>query len=126
MIKLDCWPADPGESYTTLWTARSLAPTASGGLSEVHNMPQAHTAKIDRKAIGKQLNDLKRDLEAIDGNLLLGKILTDQQMERLTRLRTIYEQQKYMYDNRMHSVPDHIPIVRGEIETTEVQSQVGH
>ena len=82
-----------------------------------------HTAKMTRKAIGKQLSYLKRDLEAIDGKLLLGKSLTDRQMERLNTLRSIYQQQKYMYDNRTHSVPDRIvsvsqpfvrPIVRGK------------
>lgn len=45
------------------------------------------------------------------------------QMERLDTIRTIYEQQKYMYDHRTHSVPDRIvsvsqpfvrPIVRGK------------
>lgn len=49
--------------------------------------------------------------------------LTDRQMERLNTLRSIYQQQKYMYDNRTHSVPDRIvsvsqpfvrPIVRGK------------
>ena len=44
-------------------------------------------------------------------------------MERLDTIRTIYEQQKYMYDHRTHSVPDRIvsvsqpfvrPIVRGK------------
>ena len=78
---------------------------------------------MTRKAIGKQLSYLKRDLEAIDGKLLLGKSLTDRQMERLNTLRTIYQQQKYMYDNHTHSVPDRIvsvsqpfirPIVRGK------------
>lgn len=82
-----------------------------------------HTAKMTRKAIGKQLSYLKRDLEAIDGKLLLGKFLTDRKMERLNTLRSIYQQQKYMYDNRTHSVPDRIvsvsqpfvrPIVRGK------------
>ena len=48
-----------------------------------------HTAKMTRKAIGKQLSYLKRDLEAIDGKLLLGKSLTDRQMERLNTLRSI-------------------------------------
>lgn len=82
-----------------------------------------HTAKTTRKAIGKQLSFLKRDLEAIDGKLLLGKSLTARQMERLNTLRTIYQQQKDMYDNRPHRVPDRIvsvsqpfvrPIVRGK------------
>ena len=82
-----------------------------------------HTAKMTRKAVGKQLSYLRRDLEAIDEKLSLGKALTQRQMERLCTLRTIYEQQKYMYDNRTHSVPDRIvsvsqpfvrPIVRGK------------
>ena len=78
---------------------------------------------MTRKAIGKQLTYLRRDLDAIDGKLSLGKTLTTRQMERLDTIRTIYEQQKYMYDNRTHSVPDRIvsvsqpfvrPIVRGK------------
>lgn len=82
-----------------------------------------HTAKMTRKAIGKQLCYLKRDLGAIESKLLLGKALTSRQAERLHTLHTIYEQQKYMYDNRTHSVPDRIvsvsqpfirPIVRGK------------
>ena len=82
-----------------------------------------HTAKMTRKAIGKQLAYLRRDLDAIDGKLSLGKSLTTRQMEHLDTICTIYEQQKYMYDNHTHSVPDRIvsvsqpfvrPIVRGK------------
>ena len=82
-----------------------------------------HTAKMTRKAIGKQLAYLRRDLDAVDGKLSLGKALSTRQMERLDTIRTIYEQQKYMYDHRTHSVPDRIvsvsqpfvrPIVRGK------------
>ena len=82
-----------------------------------------HTAKMTRKAIGKQLAYLRRDLNAIDGKLSLGKNLPSRQAERLDTIRTVYEQQKYMYDNRTHSVPDRIvsvsqpfvrPIVRGK------------
>lgn len=82
-----------------------------------------HTAKMTRKAIGKQLTYLRRTLNAVDGKLSLGKSLTTRQMERLDTIRTVYAQQKYMYDNRTHSVPDRIvslsqpfvrPIVRGK------------
>ena len=82
-----------------------------------------HTPKMTRKAIGKQLSYLRRDLSAIDGKLSLGKVLNARQRERLDTLRTIYEQQKYMYDHRTHSVPDRVvsvsqpfvrPIVRGK------------
>ena len=67
-----------------------------------------HTAKMTRKAIGKQLSYLRRDLEAINGKLFMGKTLTSRQTQRLNTICTIYEQQKYMYDNRTHSVPDRI------------------
>ena len=82
-----------------------------------------HTAKMTRKAIGKQLAYLRRDLNAIDGKLSLEKNLPPRQTERLDTIRNVYEQQKYMYDNRTHSVPDRIvsvsqpfvrPIVRGK------------
>lgn len=82
---------------------------------------------MTRKAIGKQLSYLRRDLEAIDGKLSPGKALTARQTERLNTIRTIYEQQKYMYDNRTHKVPDRIvsvsqpfvrPIVRGKAGKT--------
>ena len=82
-----------------------------------------HTAKMTRKAIGKQLTYLRRDLDAVDGKLSLGKSLTTRQMERLDTIRTIYEQQKYMYDNQTRRVNDRIvsvsqpfirPIVRGK------------
>lgn len=78
---------------------------------------------MTRSATQKQLNYLKRDLEAIYGKLLLGKVMTDRNIERLTTLHTIYQQQKYMYDKRTHRVPNRIvsvsqpfvrPIVRGK------------
>ena len=69
---------------------RSPAPTASAPGKDYlkYTRCRKHTAKMTRKAIGKQLSYLKRDLEAIDGKLLLGKSLTDRQMERLNTLRT--------------------------------------
>ena len=82
-----------------------------------------HAAKMTRKAIGKQLTYLRRNLDAVDGKLSLGKSLTTRQMERLDTIRTIYEQQKYMYDNQTRRVNDRIvsvsqpfirPIVRGK------------
>lgn len=81
------------------------------------------TAKKVRKAIGKQLGYLKRNLAAIDAKLALGRALALRQMERLGTIQTLYEQQKYMYEHRCHTVPDRIislsqpflrPIVRGK------------
>lgn len=82
-----------------------------------------HTTQKTREALRKQLGYLKRDLDSIDAKMNMGKELTDRQGERLETLRKIYEQQKYMYDNRVHSVSDRIvsvsqpfirPIVRGK------------
>ena len=82
-----------------------------------------HTEKKTREAIRKQLQYLRRDLSIIDAMLQSGLNLPSKQQLRLETLRKIYEQQKYMYDNHTHSVPDRIvsvsqpfirPIVRGK------------
>ena len=67
-----------------------------------------HIAKQTRKCIRKQLGYLRRDLAVIDEKLAHGKTLTAWQNERLSTIRAIYAQQKYMYDHRTHSVPDRI------------------
>ena len=78
---------------------------------------------MTRKAIGKQLGYLRRDLSYIDAMLEQGKTLKVREMQKLETIRSIYEQQKYMYDNHTHTVPDRIvsvsqpfvrPIVRGK------------
>lgn len=80
-------------------------------------------AKKIRKAIGKQLSYLRRNLESIEKQLHQGKALTPAEQNRLIVIQKVYEQQKYMYDNHTHSVPDRIvslsqpwvrPIVRGK------------
>ena len=82
-----------------------------------------HTEKKTREAIRKQIQYLRRDLSAIDAMLQSGLKLSPKQQSRLETLQKIYEQQKYMYDNHTHSVPDRIvsvsqpfirPIVRGK------------
>ena len=88
-----------------------------------YSRSRKHTTKKTREAIRKQLNYLKRDLEAIDAKLSEGKQLSCRHAERFNTLRRIYEQQKYMYENKVHSVPNRIvsvsqpfirPIVRGK------------
>ena len=54
-----------------------------------HSRSRKHTAKKTREAIRKQLNYLKRDLEAIDARLSSGKQLAGRQAERLHTLRRI-------------------------------------
>ena len=84
------------------------------------------SGKLIRKAIKKQLQYIKRDPGYIDEYLSEGKELSAQHAERLKVIRKVYEQQKYMYDNCVHSVPERIvsisqpyirPIVRGKAKT---------
>ena len=84
------------------------------------------TAKRIRKAIKKQLQYVRRDLGYIDRLLKEGKELSEKQENRLTIIRKVYEQQKYMYENKVHTVADRIvsisqpyirPIVRGKAKT---------
>jgi hypothetical protein len=81
------------------------------------------SAKVIRKAVGKQLQYIRRDLQHVDTLLEKGKTLSIWQRERLETIKALYEQQKYMYDNRTHQVENRIvslgqpwvrPIVRGK------------
>ena len=81
------------------------------------------TNKDIRKATGQQLGYIHRNLDIIDTMLKNGKELSDKDFNRLTTIKKLYEQQKYMRDNRTHSVTDRIvslsqphirPIVRGK------------
>ena len=82
------------------------------------------TAKRIRLAIKKQLQYVRRDLSYIDDLLAMSDVeFTDKQLKRLQVIRELYEQQKYMYDHKVHSVKDRIvnisqpyirPIVRGK------------
>ncbi|MBM6411804.1 IS5/IS1182 family transposase, partial [Lacticaseibacillus paracasei] len=78
-----------------------------------------------RKQIKAQLQYIRRDLRYVDELLSQGgeAHLTEWQINRLAVVRKVYEQQRYMYDNKTHSVPDRIvslsqpyihPIVRGK------------
>ena len=76
-----------------------------------------------RRAIKQQLQYIRRDRGYIEALLDDGCELTVRQQERLTVIDKVYEQQKYMYDNRIHTVADRIvsisqpyirPIVRGK------------
>ena len=81
------------------------------------------TGKTIRKAIKKQLQYVRRNLGYIDRFLAEGKELCPSHVTRLDVIRRLYEQQKYIYDNKVHTVQDRIvsisqpyirPIVRGK------------
>jgi len=81
------------------------------------------TAKRIRKAIRQQLNYLRRDIGYVNRFMEDGYLLTKKQAARYAVILKVYEQQSYMYDNKVHKVPDRIvsisqpyirPIVRGK------------
>lgn len=76
-----------------------------------------------RPKLRQLLNFLKRDIRVIDDYLTSGYCLSEQHTFWWETIQKIYDQQKYMYDNRTHSVADRIvslhqpwirPIVRGK------------
>ena len=81
------------------------------------------TAKKIRTAIKKQLQYVRRDFGYVEALLSDGALLSPKQLMRYTVLKQVYEQQQYMYENQVHTVPNRIvsisqpyvrPIVRGK------------
>jgi hypothetical protein len=93
-------------------------------LSIVHNRKPGK--KAIRKAIGKQLRYVKRNLGAVDRLLAMagdGHGLSQKQQETLRTIRMFYKQQLHMHTHRTHQINDRIvsisqphvrPIVRGK------------
>lgn len=82
-----------------------------------------HTKKQTRKAIKKQLSYVRRDLAYLDGFLSEGYAPRRKEIPLLLTIMELYSQQQYMYDQKVHSVPERIvsirqpwvrPIVRGK------------
>lgn len=82
-----------------------------------------HTRKKIRKAVRKQLGYVARDLRYLEKFMGDGYALESRETEKYLTILTLYCQQKYMYDNRVHSVENRIvsisqpwirPIVRGK------------
>lgn len=61
-----------------------------------------------RKAIKQQRQYIRRDRKYIDGFLDTECGLTPGQAKQLAVIDKVCEQQKYMYENKVHSVPDRI------------------
>ena len=82
-----------------------------------------HSAKKIRKALRKQLNYVARDIRYLEEFMGSGYAMINKEISRYLTILTLYEQQKYMYDNKTHSVERRIvsiaqpwlrPIVRGK------------
>jgi len=80
-------------------------------------------AKEIRRAVGKQLRYIRRDIRIVEEMQACGKELSYQHCERLETIKTLYDQQLFMYDNHTHKVENRIvslsqpwvrPIVRGK------------
>lgn len=76
-------------------------------------------------AVGKQLNYLNRNLRIIGDMVDNGKEMEPKQLTRFATICELYEQQKYMHDNKKHTVENRIvslsqpyirPIVRGKVK----------
>jgi hypothetical protein len=79
--------------------------------------------KLIRNTIRKQLSYLNRTVQHIDRIKELGYTLPDNYEIRLATVKKLYQQQKYMYDNKTHKIENRIvslqqpwirPIVRGK------------
>ena len=88
-----------------------------------------NTKKALRKGIKQQLGYIKRNLKTIDKMIeKYGlKVLPNRQNKLLETIKTLYEQQKYMFDNKVHTVDNRIvnlyqphvrPIVRGKAKAS--------
>jgi len=86
-------------------------------------MSKKKTAEKIRKAIGRQLNYVRRDLGIVSAYLGSGRELPEKQMERLSAVSKLFEQQLYMHSNNVSRVENRIvslgqpwvrPIVRGK------------
>ena len=82
-----------------------------------------HTAKKIRKALRQQLSYVKRDIGYLDEFMADGYAPEQGEISLLLTIFKLYEQQQYMYDNKVHSVENRIvsisqpwirPIVRGK------------
>lgn len=85
-----------------------------------------HSAKKIRKALRKQLGYVARDIGYLEKFMSDGYAMIDKEISLYLTIITLYEQQKYMYDNKVHSVEHRIvsisqpwlrPIVRGKVKT---------
>ena len=83
-----------------------------------------HTAKKIRKALRQQLSYVKRDIGYLDEFMADGYAPEQREIPLLLTIFKLYEQQQYMYDNKVHSVENRIvsisqpwirPIVRGKL-----------
>lgn len=67
-----------------------------------------HSAEKTRKALRRQLGYVARDIRYLDAFMGNGYAMTDKEISQYLTILTLYEQQKYMYDNKVHSIGQRI------------------
>ena len=81
------------------------------------------SAEKIRAAVGSQLSYVRRDLDYIDRFMQQGYAPAAKFCDQIITIHLLYDQQKYMYDNKTHSVENRIvsisqpyvrPVVRGK------------
>lgn len=85
-----------------------------------------HTKKQVWAVVKKQLCYVHRDIGYLEGYFSQGYVPDDKDVAVILTIFKLYEQQEYMYKNKVHSVPERIvsirqpwirPIVRGKVKT---------
>ena len=83
-------------------------------------------AKRIRATVRRMLGYVRRDIGYLEGFMAEGYAMSSRSVDMFLTILKLYEQQKYMWDNRVHRVPDRIvslsqpylrPIVRGKVRT---------
>ena len=134
------YPTDVGLLADAIEKTDAMIDTMQEPLKGIHARPRTYrkksrklyvgfvkqrkpTAKAIRKCRGKQLNYLKRNLTAIETMRVEGGKLSPREMDLLSVIWLLYEQQQRMHENRSTRVDDRIvslsqphirPIVRGK------------
>ena len=84
-----------------------------------------HSAKQICKVLKKQLSYVKRDIGYLENSLSAGYAPKQKDIATILTIFKLYEQQQYMYDNKVHKVENRIvsisqpwvrPIVRGKVK----------
>ena len=85
-----------------------------------------HNKKQVRAAIRRQLSYVRRDIGYMEGYFSRGFVPDTRDIPYILTIFKLYAQQEYMYENKVHTVPDRIvsisqpwirPIVRGKVKT---------
>lgn len=89
---------------------------------------QTQTEKTIRATIRQQIGYVRRDLEYLENYMEKGYALPSKYIDHYLTIQKLYEQQKYMYENRTHNVAERIvsinqpylhPIIREKAEAPE-------